>query len=159
MFDKKAWTKANWARIIEQKRAWRARNKAQIKAAGAAYYAANPEKVHAANNKWRAANPERVKATSARWHAANQEQKRSKNRTWRITHAAQETATIARRRARKLAQTCSCCVPWTFKFIYAQARALKMHVDHIQPLAKGGLHCLRNLQLLEPVDNMRKGAR
>jgi 5-methylcytosine-specific restriction endonuclease McrA len=34
-----------------------------------------------------------------------------------------------------------------------------MHVDHVQPLAKGGKHCLRNLQLLDPIENRRKGAR
>lgn len=37
--------------------------------------------------------------------------------------------------------------------------ALKMHVDHVKPLAAGGLHCLRNMQLLEPAENCSKGAR
>jgi 5-methylcytosine-specific restriction endonuclease McrA len=34
-----------------------------------------------------------------------------------------------------------------------------MHVDHVRPLAKGGKHCLHNLQLLTPLENMRKGAK
>ena len=51
------------------------------------------------------------------------------------------------------------CAPWSFKFIYAQARALGMHVDHVKPLARSGLHCLRNMQLLEPAKNCSKGAK
>ena len=38
------------------------------------------------------------------------------------------------------------------------ARSLKMEVDHVRPLAKDGIHCLRNLQLLEPSENRRKSA-
>jgi 5-methylcytosine-specific restriction endonuclease McrA len=33
------------------------------------------------------------------------------------------------------------------------------HVDHIIPLAKGGLHRLNNLQYLTPEENARKGTR
>jgi HNH endonuclease len=182
MFDKKAYSQAyhkkyaqdNRARINKRKRAWyvanreklraannkwKAENTAKIQAANAAYYAANTEKVHVANNKWRAANPERVKATGAAWRIANRERKKAQNRAWRLANPARDTATLARRRARKLAQTCGCCAPWSFKFIYAQGRALGMHVDHVKPLAKGGLHCLKNMQLLSPLDNQRKSAR
>ena len=33
------------------------------------------------------------------------------------------------------------------------------YVDHIYPVAKGGLHCLSNLQYLTNKDNGRKGAK
>ena len=45
------------------------------------------------------------------------------------------------------------------KELYLKARKLGMHVDHIKPLAKGGEHCLSNLQLLSPEENMKKGAK
>jgi hypothetical protein len=156
---KRAWALANPEKVLAARKKWRADNKAQTKAAGAAYYAANPDKVHAANNKWRAANPERVKAGGAAWRAANKERKKAQNRAWVLANPGNATAILARRRAKILEQTCSCCAPWSFKFIYAQARALGMHVDHVKPLAKGGSHCLRNMVLLAPLDNMRKGAK
>jgi 5-methylcytosine-specific restriction endonuclease McrA len=34
----------------------------------------------------------------------------------------------------------------------------KMHVDHIMPLSRGGLHEVENLQILPIGLNMRKGA-
>jgi 5-methylcytosine-specific restriction endonuclease McrA len=133
MFDKKAYLK-KYAKD----------NKARINERSRARYAADSKKVLAAKKKWRLANSDRKKAI---------------NRAWRLANPARDTATLARRRARKLAQTCGCCAPWSLKFIYAQGRALGMHVDHVKPLAKGGLHCLKNMQLLAPSDNQRKGAR
>ena len=50
------------------------------------------------------------------------------------------------------------CIPF-----YAEARRLSKetgvlhHVDHIVPLAKGGLHCQTNLQVLTAVENIQKG--
>lgn len=36
---------------------------------------------------------------------------------------------------------------------------LKVHVDHIIPLALGGQHVFENLQLLDARENMQKGAK
>ena len=33
----------------------------------------------------------------------------------------------------------------------------KFHVDHIIPIAKGGLHIAENLQVISAKDNLRKG--
>ena len=47
--------------------------------------------------------------------------------------------------------------------VYAEAQELeaifgvKLHVDHIIPLSKGGKHELRNLQILTARDNLIKG--
>jgi 5-methylcytosine-specific restriction endonuclease McrA len=38
-------------------------------------------------------------------------------------------------------------------------RVTKYHVDHVVPLARGGLNVKENLQLLCPKDNLRKGAK
>jgi 5-methylcytosine-specific restriction endonuclease McrA len=70
-----------------------------------------------------------------------------------------ESAHCAKRRAAKKAALCGCCSPADFAKLYKRARLLGMHVDHIKPLAKGGKHCIKNLQLLTPVENMRKGAK
>ena len=62
----------------------------------------------------------------------------------------------AKRRALKKAQT----PPWychaTVTEIYETAAEFGMHVDHIVPLSKGGLHSHENLQLLTPEENQAK---
>ena len=35
----------------------------------------------------------------------------------------------------------------------------EFHVDHIQPLSKGGLHVFSNMQVIPAIDNLRKGAK
>jgi 5-methylcytosine-specific restriction endonuclease McrA len=125
----------------------------------AKYKAANPDKAKAAVRLWQKAHPERQRAATRRWIAAHPQEQAAAARSWRRRNRAVIAAHAARRRAKHAAQACGCCQPWSFRFIYAQARALGMHVDHVKPLARGGLHCLRNMQLLAPVDNLRKGAR
>lgn len=35
----------------------------------------------------------------------------------------------------------------------------KFHIDHIKPLSKGGLHTISNIQLLLPIENLKKGSK
>jgi 5-methylcytosine-specific restriction endonuclease McrA len=44
-------------------------------------------------------------------------------------------------------------------FYNAMSLGEHFHVDHIIPIAKGGLHTVHNLQILEAKDNLRKGAK
>ena len=64
----------------------------------------------------------------------------------------------AKRRALKLQQTPNLTGADTvaIKIIYTLARATNKHVDHIIPLAKGGLHHPMNLQVLSAKDNLEK---
>ena len=103
----------------------------------------NPEKCAAAIDRSRKAKPEK--------------------------YAALSVSTAGTRRARKLKAT----VPLTdaeklqVRALYEKARALTKasgkkrtyHVDHIIPLARGGLHHPANLQILLGVDKERKGAK
>ena len=79
------------------------------------------------------------------------------NQKNKVARAARNAA----RRARKLNAT----PVWQanevkrIQILYATAKAFGLHVDHIVPLSNDkvcGLHCLDNLQLLTPEDNMRK---
>lgn len=71
------------------------------------------------------------------------------------------------RRARKLSLTpiLSTEERASILAIYAKSRALTelsgepYQVDHIEPLAKGGLHHPDNLQILRRSDNCKKGAK
>lgn len=92
--------------------------------------------------KQRAADPKKFAMRRRKWNnrAAKNEQK-------------------ARRKARLRNQVCQCCTSKQVESIYRAARQKKFTVDHIIPLAKGGRHCLYNLQLLPHIANSSKGAR
>lgn len=117
----------------------------------AAYRAANPEKIAAMYAAYRATNPEKIAASRAAYYEANRDKVAARN---------------AKRRARKLA-----AVPESFgefdAFVIEVAHdeakrrqgitGYEWHVDHIIPLAKGGLHCGTNIQVIPARLNLWKG--
>jgi 5-methylcytosine-specific restriction endonuclease McrA len=113
--------------------------------------------------KWYAANRTYAAKRNGSWNRKNLDRMRKANRKWRATHPEQAavlaTAHGARRRARKLAQTCVCCTPAQLREVYETARILGEHVDHIWPLAEGGKHCRHNLQVIPAEENLRKHAK
>ena len=124
---------------------------------------ANPDKVREQSRRQRRNDPERDK----RWRAANVESARAAERRWRMANKDKRNAITATRRARLMAAL----VPLTTEdqlavvVQYAKARSLTeltgepYHVDHVVPLARGGLHHPANLQVLPGRANQRKGAR
>lgn len=42
-------------------------------------------------------------------------------------------------------------------FYRAMSLGEEFHVDHIQPLSRGGLHVFSNMQVIPAIDNLRKG--
>ena len=61
----------------------------------------------------------------------------------------------ARRRERKITQACGCCVPAQIRALYERC-PVGHHVDHEIPLAIGGKHCLKNLQILSEPEHIKK---
>lgn len=93
---------------------------------------------------WRSKNIERVREWG-RQHDAK-----------RPEHAA---AQGARRRARLRSQICSHAdCPAAIRALY-RSRPSGHEVDHIVPIARGGMHCINNLQILSKEENRRKAAR
>ncbi len=123
----------------------------------------------AAVRKWQKANPDKERFRKRRQHATMSAEDRERYRK-RKREAARANKTKSRyhsalRRARRR----KAAVPLTVEEqarvvgIYAEARAMTelsgepYHVDHIKPLAKGGLHHPDNLQVLRGIVNLRKG--
>lgn len=116
----------------------------------------NREKKNARDRRYSAANTATIVERVRNWREANPDKAQAE----RDRNSGPQ---CARRRARKRAALCECCqneeAKADIRLVYGLARKLKMHVDHVRPLAKGGLHCLNNLQLLTPKENLRKHAK
>jgi len=139
---------------------------ARICAAVAAYRKANPEKTRATIIAWRKANPGKMRAAMAAWAAANPEKSRARNAAWRKRHPetvkANNSNEAARRRGAKGRHTTEEVrkVLSRQKYLCAVCRkSIKAgyHKDHIIPVSQGGSNYIRNIQLLCPKCNLKKG--
>lgn len=143
---------ANKAYNTAYAREWRERNLGKAAAACARHNAANREKRRAQSRVTHALNPERGRAKAAMWRALNPAGMRA--------HA-------MARHARKRGAVGSYTANDIEALFVAQAskcancrKSLKSayHVDHKQPLSKGGRNDRTNIELLCPTCNMRKHA-
>lgn len=119
------------------------------------------DKKHAADRlayrqRYRAANVERVRewarASMRRQRDKNPEKFRARDRAryaagYRMPRSA-KTSAQRKREAGKRQQVCACCNAQAFNEVYARAAEAGLQVDHVVPLALGGQHCCKNLQLL-----------
>lgn len=149
---------AEWDAANPEKRKARAdsyyqANAKRISERDSAKHAANPEKQRARSAAKYAANPEKAKAFSAAWAKRNPEARSAHTRNRRaINRKAEGVHTASDIRALLALQKCMCVVCRTsIKDSY--------HVDHIQPLSKGGGNGKHNIQLLCPTCNLQKHAK
>ena len=116
---------------------------------------------------WQRNNPEKVKIRNSKWEQKNKKKRAAISDAYRKRHPERARATRASCDARRRGaegfftksdilqmgenqkwkcQNCHVCIK------------KKYHVDHINPIAKGGTSWPSNLQLLCPPCNMSKGA-
>jgi 5-methylcytosine-specific restriction endonuclease McrA len=111
-------------------------------------YAEQPDIVKAQARAWAKANPERRRAIVAAWSRRNPEARRE---NWRRRHARLLDAAVVpftpEQLAAKVAYWGNRC--WICGGPYEA-------IDHVKPLAKGGLHILANLRPICRADNTRK---
>lgn len=134
-------------------REWYYRNHEVEKAKRDTYRAENPEKALAATRAYRAANPEKCKAAEDAYAQANPWVRRviTQNRRARMKAAGEVPHGVVQLLLTQQKWKCVCCG--------ADLKADGFHLDHIQPLAGGGLNSIDNLQLLTPKCNLQKGAK
>lgn len=151
---------------------YEARCKSCFKARVKTYADANREAVREGNRvagaKFREANREYERARTLAAYHADKERGSARSRAWRQTKPHLNAAKEAKRRASKVTATPSWADLTAIKAIYEEASRLsdetgvKMHVDHIVPLAGEtvcGLHCEANLRIVPADENLSKSNR
>lgn len=131
---------SNKERIISQRAEYRQRNQRKIAAAKADYWTRNRDKMLKKGAAWRRANPHKVREINTLMRAT----RKGAGETGKIP------AGWVDHLGRMQGWKCAVC---------RQDIRSRFHVDHIKPLAKGGRHEKRNLQLLCVKDNLQKSAR
>ena len=142
------------------------KNKEKFANYSAASYQRNKDKRNRESTEWRKANPERSRAIMAKWREANRELFRKICREWARNNKDKRHAHRAMRNGAEgsftsddvteimLKQKGRCAIP-TCRIKLGN----DFHIDHIVPLKLGGTNWRRNIQLLCPLCNARKGAR
>lgn len=124
-------------RVRKSNAEYRARNPEVVRARKAAWYARTKAARVAVSKAWRADNPEKV--------LANNRNRAAKRRAIGGTHSAEDVeALYEKQRGRCAHSWCRCSLSDGY------------HVDHIQPLARGGSNDKTNIQLLCPPCNLSK---
>ena len=110
----------------------------------------NPEKANLKSKKWREANPGKMSRASRSWKEANRHKVYSSNarRRAKLREALDPTANQAIIESRYAAQE-----------HLGQVTGVAWHVDHTQPLSRGGKDHEDNLQVVPQEWNTTKGAR
>lgn len=145
-----------------QNKAWREAHRGRDRARKDAWTAANPERMRELGRAWRTANPERQRELGRVWRKANPDRQRELERAWCFANPEKVLAKSARRRALKRAALCPDRDDGKIAAIYSLANRLTRlfgrpyHVDHVVPLAKGGLHHEDNLVVMRGDYNSAK---
>lgn len=142
---KRKYYESNKVSVIQRAKEWKSAHQEKTKASNAKYRQNNKEQITAARQKWIRDNPDKVKSLRHRSKAV----RRSRLRVGHDNHRViSDWVKKWKNRNKVECFWCRC------KF-----RGDDMHIDHVVPISKGGLHCLQNLVTSCAKCNQRKSAR
>lgn len=143
------------AKRLTECAAYRAEHREERKAYFRDHYSANKADYRKREAAWREANRDEHNAYHRAYYAADLEGSRSRHRVYSLT-----------RRGRERDQFIEQVDPQTVYDMHGGRCGIcaefiegDFHVDHVVPLARGGMHGYVNVQPAHPACNVRKGAR
>lgn len=149
-----------------QRAAWRHANPDKQRAASAAWRTAHPEQVKTTLAAWRAAHPDWYRLPNANYRSSHPDRQKSDNAAWRAANPGRMRAHKVRRRQRiELADGHYTGAEWeALKARYGYRCLMcgrtepdiKLTLDHVVPVSKGGTNDISNGQPLCVSCNSRK---
>jgi hypothetical protein len=125
-----------------------AKNADAISSRSARYYIENTDAIKARKARYRVDAAAAIKTHAARYYIENTDAINERNSQYHAANPDRGRARVAKRRALKMAQRCDCCTDEDIRAAFYTRTDTGFEVDHVVPLAIGGLHCRYNLQLL-----------
>lgn len=150
----KLWVALNPEKHKASQAKYRANSKQKTKERSARHYSENKDEIQARRREFYLANPENLEISRAKWKAENPEYIRAcaqKRRAIKAGAEGSHTAADIKAIFESQRGTCASCPTKLIK-----SGKNRYHVDHIQPLSKGGSNDKYNLQCLCPGCNLKK---
>lgn len=113
------------------------------------YRESHPDRVRESQRKFKAAKPLRMREIKRKWNAENPDAVRLKHHRRRARKIGRVSRDVIQRLTALQRGRCANC----------RASGIRLEVDHVMPLASGGLHADENLQLLCGGCNRAKSAK
>ena len=155
---KVAWRAAHPDLLASYQASYRASHRESVSAANRIYYRAHREERRA----YAAARREETRVYDASYHEAHREERGLRSAAWRAGHPvrALELArrAAARRRGAKVCDHASCLVVGAAQLAWQLNphacylcgtpvwQGVNLHMDHVVPVSRGGLHCAENMR-------------
>ena len=160
----------NKSLISIKKKAYRQANKEKLKAQKAEYYLKNRETLLQKGKinlkKWKEKNREWVKIRDKKYRLANIERIREKNKEYKKNNP--EKIIMKGRKRRAVQKMASVVLTDKENQMMEQLELTRValqketgkryHLDHVLPLAHGGIHHPCNIRILESIENISKAA-
>lgn len=165
---------ANKAQVLVKSSYYRSVNRKSINQSRRQQYAASPESHRRRSRRYRQENPEKVQISMHQWRILNRQRILDYNEQWRAANPEKaEAMARAAKRKRKAAKRCTVdafappVTPtntakrfWLFGDACAYCGSDgPLHLDHVVPLARGGLHTPSNLAPACQRCNLSKSAK
>lgn len=166
--SKREYQQRNKDSVTQYQREYQQKNREKISKQIGEYYQKNKEKRSIQNKAWRENNKTEITIKKREYYEGNKEEISIKKREYRKTPVSKASKKNSehRRRSRiktgdvtneqllQLEQTAKVCY-----WCKTTLKGLKVHIDHYEPLSKGGLHTLSNLVVSCQRCNNRKHAK
>jgi hypothetical protein len=159
---KKSYREANKEKVSLGKKEWYKRNSEKVIQRVKEYSSVNKELISQKKKIYRLSRSDKHKSYMNEYYLANKNYLLESSKVYRKINRPKINALNRKRIASKVNATPIWFENEKIKALYIEAAKLKHHVDHVVPLINPivcGLHVLANLQILTPIENMKKGNR